>query len=131
MTHPPRPRFPLITIAPNPNVVCISFAGHVIAQSIRALDLRENGRAAVVYIPRADCDMDLFSKTSHSSYCPHKGDASYYSVTCGGRTGDNVAWSYETPFGQVADIAGHLAFYADRVDAITQRPPEVGAGSLA
>lgn len=121
----------VITIAPNPNIVRVSFAGHVIALSIRALDLFEDSRPPVIYIPRDDCDMDLFAKTDFASYCPVKGDASYYSVTCGGRTGANVAWSYETPFGHIGAIAGHLAFYPDRVDAIVQRPPELGAGSLA
>jgi uncharacterized protein (DUF427 family) len=120
-----------MTIAPNPNVVRVSFAGHMLALSIRALDVTDDGGATVIYIPSADVDMALLRPSDHSTYCPRLGTATFYHVHSGGRTASNVAWTYATPFGDVAAIAGHIAFDHAHVDAISQTPREVHGGSLA
>jgi uncharacterized protein (DUF427 family) len=62
--------------------------------------------------------MAAFSATKHRTRCPYKGDASYFTLSADGRTSENAVWSYEQPFPAVQEIAGHLAFYPDRVDAI-------------
>ena len=86
----------------------------------RALTLKEAQLAPVQYIPREDAQMDLFDRTDHASHCPYKGDASYYTVTGGGIVARNAVWTYEHPLASVSAIAGHLAFYPEKVDAIEE-----------
>jgi len=115
----PGPDHP-ITIARNGKRVRVTFAGKTIADSTRALTLREAGYPAVNYVPRADVDMAALSRTAHTSHCPYKGDASYFSITVDGRSAENAVWSYEQPFPAVTEIKEHLAFYPDRVDRIEE-----------
>ena len=110
----PGPDHP-ITITPNPKRVRVSAAGTVIADTTRALTLKEASYPAVLYIPRADARMDALSRSDRVTHCPYKGDASYFSITAGGKTLENSIWTYETPFPAMQEIAGHLAFYTDRV----------------
>jgi len=95
----------------------VSLRGQVLAETTRGLDLREADYPAVVYVPREDVQMDRLESSDLSTHCPFKGDASYFRF--GGDTAskasEEIAWSYETPFDQMAAIRGHLAFYADRV----------------
>ncbi|TFU03055.1 DUF427 domain-containing protein [Polymorphobacter arshaanensis] len=127
----PRVCFVTITITPNPNYVRVSFAGHVIAESIRSLVLVEGDLPPVVYIPRADVDLDLCAPTGHVTHCPHKGDAVHFSIVIHDRRAENALWSYENPLPEVAAIAGHVAFYPDRVDSIVSGKPDLRGGSLA
>ena len=113
----PGPDHP-ITIAPAGGRVTVRAGGTVIASSDRALALREADYPPVLYIPRADVAMDRLQRTEHATHCPYKGECAYFSVPDAGARGTNAAWSYETPYPAVAAIAGHLAFYPDRVDAI-------------
>jgi uncharacterized protein (DUF427 family) len=116
----PGPDHP-ITIEPNPARVVVSIGGRVIADTRNALTLREATLPAVQYIPRKDVDMTLLERTDHATYCPFKGDCAYYSVPVGGERSTNAVWTYEAPYGAVAAIKDHLAFYPTRVDAIEQR----------
>jgi len=100
----------------------VSVAGHVIADTRDALTLREASYPAVQYVPRKDVDLSLLRRTEHATYCPYKGDAAYYSIPVGGERSVNAVWTYEAPYDAVAAIAGHLAFYPDRVDAIELSP---------
>ena len=117
----PGPDHP-ITIERNPNRVVVSIAGRVIADTRGALTLREASYPAVQYIPREDVDMALLAPTDRETYCPYKGDCSYFSIPLGGDRSANAVWTYETPFAAVSAIKEHLAFYPDRVDAIEERP---------
>ena len=117
----PAPSHP-ITVARNANRVRVVFAGEVIADTTRARTLNEAGYAPVHYIPRADVAMSRLKPTAHASHCPYKGDANYFSISADGRTADNAAWSYEQPFPAMAEIAGYLAFYPNRVDKIEESP---------
>ncbi len=87
----------------------------MLGTSQRALDLREGSYPPVIYVPREDIDMGLLEKTARASTCPWKGAASYYSIRAGSGLLENAVWSYEAPKAEVGAIAGHLAFYADRV----------------
>ena len=107
-----------IAITPEPRRVTVTLGGTVIADSTRALSLKEASYPAVLYIPRDDVRMDLLERTDHASYCPYKGDCAYYSIPSGGERSVNAVWTYEHPFPAAAQIASHLAFYPDRVDAI-------------
>ena len=115
----PRPDHP-ITIAPNSKRVRVVFNGRVVADTVRALTLREASYPAVQYIPREDADMALFARTAHASYCPYKGDAAYFSLTVDGRTSENAVWTYEEPYAAMAEIRAYLAFYPSRVDRIEE-----------
>jgi uncharacterized protein (DUF427 family) len=115
----PGPDHP-IDIAAHGKRVRVTFNGRTVADTTRALVMQETTHKPVFYIPREDADMSAFERTAHSTHCPYKGDASYYSITVGDKTSENAIWSYETPFPAMADIAGRLAFYASRVDAIEE-----------
>ena len=115
----PGPDHP-ITVTPNPKRLRVTFAGQVVAETSRALTLQEASYPPVQYIPREDADAALLKRTERSTHCPYKGDASYYSIEAGGRRAENAIWSYEAPFPAMAEIAGHLAFYPDRVDRIEE-----------
>jgi uncharacterized protein (DUF427 family) len=113
----PGPDHP-ITIEPNPVRVIVSVAGRIIADTRSALTLNEAGYAAVQYIPQKDVDMTLLKRTDHHTYCPYKGDCSHYSIPLGAERSVDAVWTYEAPYAAVAAIKDHVAFYADRVDAI-------------
>jgi uncharacterized protein (DUF427 family) len=116
----PGPDHP-IKIERNTGRVVVSVAGRVIADTRDALTLEEAHYPAVQYIPRKDVDMTLLSRTDLTTYCPYKGDASYFSIPVGGERSIDAVWTYETPYAAVADIKDYLAFYPDRVDAIEIR----------
>jgi uncharacterized protein (DUF427 family) len=110
----PGPDHP-ITITPNPKRVRVTAGGVVIAETSKALVLKEAKYPAVQYVPREDANMALLERTERTTHCPYKGDASYYSVKADGKTLDNAIWTYETPFPAMTEISGHLAFYPDKV----------------
>ncbi len=118
----PGPDHP-ITVEPNPNRLVVKLGDKVIADTTRALTLREADYPPVQYIPREDADMTRLERTGHATYCPYKGEASYYSIPDGGDRSVNAIWTYEAPYDAVAQIKGHLAFYPDRVDAIEEHAP--------
>lgn len=115
----PSPEHP-ITIERNPAQVVVVIGGHVIADSKHALTLKEASYPPVQYIPHSDVDFTQLERSEHVSYCPYKGDCSYYSIPAGGERSVNAVWTYESPYAAVAEIKGHVAFYSDRVDAITE-----------
>lgn len=100
----------------------VTVAGKVIADTEKALVLREASYPAVYYIPRNDVEMALLERTDHATYCPYKGDCAYYSIPLGGERTVNAVWTYESPYAAVKEIAQHLAFYPDRVDSIDVKP---------
>jgi uncharacterized protein (DUF427 family) len=113
----PGPDHP-ITISPARQRIIVTVAGRNIADTRAALTLQEAAYPPVYYIPRTDVDMTQLQRTTHQTYCPYKGDCSYYSVPAGAERSVNAVWTYETPYAAVAEIREYLAFYPDRVDAI-------------
>lgn len=111
-----------ITVEPSASRVRVTAGGHVIADTRAALTLRESDYPAVQYVPRADVDMSLLERTDNESYCPYKGEASYFSIPSGGERSINAIWTYEHPYDAVAPIKEYLAFYPDRVDKIEELP---------
>jgi uncharacterized protein (DUF427 family) len=111
----PGPDHP-ITIEPNPGHVIVRAGGRVIADTRSALTLREAGYAPVQYVPLSDVERELLTPSDHETYCPFKGDASYYSVPVAGERGLNAVWEYRDPYDAVAAIRGHVAFYPDQVE---------------
>jgi uncharacterized protein (DUF427 family) len=117
----PGPDHP-ITITANPSRIRVMLGGRVVADTTRAVTLKETTLSPVHYIPREDADMALLTRTAHATHCPYKGDASYYTVTVDGRSVESAVWSYEEPFPHMAEIKGRLAFYPRKVDAIEELP---------
>jgi uncharacterized protein (DUF427 family) len=118
MTKPvkiPGPDHP-ITVEPTGKRVVVRAGGQVIAESDAALTLQESTYPAVQYVPLADVDPGALRSTDHATYCPFKGDASYYSIVTQDGELENAVWTYEQPYDAVSGIAGHVAFYTDRVD---------------
>ena len=114
----PGPDHP-ISIEANPSRVTVRVGRRVIADTREALTLREASYPPVQYIPRRDVDMSALTRSSHTTYCPYKGDAAYYSIPVGGTRSVNAVWTYETPFEATAQIKEYVAFYPDRVDEIS------------
>ncbi|MGI4879334.1 MAG: DUF427 domain-containing protein [Janthinobacterium lividum] len=110
----PGPDHP-ITIEPNPSRVVVTLAGETLADSVKVLTLREAKYPPVEYLPRADVDMARLVRSEHTTYCPYKGECSYYSLIGSDERSVNAVWSYEEPYAAVAAIRDHLAFYPDRV----------------
>ncbi|TCC58584.1 DUF427 domain-containing protein [Kribbella pittospori] len=110
----PGPDHP-ITVGKNPDRVVVRLGDQVIADTREALSLQEASYPAVQYIPREDVDFGLLERTDHATYCPYKGDASYYSILPAGADGVNAVWTYEQPYDAVADIREYVAFYPNKV----------------
>ena len=104
-----------ITITPASGTFVIRAGSAVIGETSRALELREGSYDPVIYVPREDVAMAFLDRSDRQSTCPWKGEASYFSVALPSGTLQDAVWSYESPVADMAPIAGHLAFYADRV----------------
>jgi uncharacterized protein (DUF427 family) len=117
----PGPDHP-ITITQNGDRVLVRVADRTIVDTRAALLLKEASYPGVYYLPRGDADMSLLVKTDHTSYCPYKGDCSYYSIPAGGERSQNAVWTYESPYPSVVQIKEYLAFYPNRVDSIDINP---------
>ena len=120
-----------IVISSFGGTVRVTVAGKTIAESNKVLLLEEQGYPPVYYLPRTDAELSLLERTTHYSYCPYKGDCTYFSIPVGGEKSRFAVWSYEKPYDSVASIKDYLAFYPTRVDAIeavpqSQRSARVG-----
>ncbi len=109
-----------IKIRNAPGKWSVRAGGAVLGESDRALELSEGEYAPVIYFPRSDIAMAFLDASDKSSHCPHKGDATYFSVVTKSTTLENAVWSYETPKDGVARIKDHLAFYAGDLIKVEQ-----------
>ncbi|HZP94336.1 MAG TPA: DUF427 domain-containing protein [Burkholderiales bacterium] len=104
-----------LTTAPAGVRVQVRFQGEILADSREAIRLDEDGHPPAYYVPRKDVKMERLVRSTHQTYCPFKGTASYYSLKDGPQ---NAVWSYEQPYDEMRAISGLLAFYPDKVDSI-------------
>lgn len=104
-----------IRIRTAPGTWVVRAGGAILGESARAIELTEGHMAPVIYFPRTDIAMAMLDRTDRATTCPYKGQASYYSVVTPEGRLDNAVWSYEAPKPGMEAIAGHLAFYTDRV----------------
>lgn len=131
-THPPTeanytidgPRHRLL-LTPFPRRVRAELAGATVVDTERGALLHESNLLPVLYVPEADVDARLLTPTDHSTHCPFKGDASYWSITVGDRTAENAVWSYPTPIEEATWLRGLMAFYWDRLDRWFDEDDEV------
>ncbi|MGH2834003.1 MAG: DUF427 domain-containing protein [Solirubrobacteraceae bacterium] len=119
-TLQPGPDHP-ITIQASEEQLIVSVDGRVVADTHDALILREANYPPVPYIPLKDVDTSLLQANDHSTYCPYKGQCSYYSIPIGGEGSVNAVWEYKQPHDAVIQIKDHVAFYPDRVENIERR----------
>jgi len=115
----PSPDHP-IRIEPASKRVVVALGNRTVADTSKALMLREANYPAVQYIPRNDVDMSALVRSATTSYCPYKGEASYFSIPSGGKRSVDAVWSYEAPHQAVGEIKDYLAFYPDRVEKISE-----------
>ncbi len=87
------------------------YKGEVIAESDETIVVEGNH-----YFPPSSIKPEAFTPTAHSTHCPWKGDASYFSVSVGSDTVENAAWYYPDPKEKAAQIKDHVAFYRNKVD---------------
>ena len=113
----PGPDHP-ITISPAGGKVRVTDDGRIVAESRQPLRLVEKGYPPVYYLPRGDADMSLLVRTTHYTYCPYKGDCTYYSIPVGEAKSEYAVWTYEKPHEAVIEIKELLAVYPSRVAAI-------------
>lgn len=113
----PGPDHPIV-IEPNRHRVLVIVGDQVIADTHQVLTLREANYAAVDYIPAKDIRWSFLAETVHRTYCPYKGDCTYYTITSGSGVRINAAWTYPDPYGAVVAIKKYIAFYRDRVDRV-------------
>lgn len=107
-----------VDLHPESRRVRVTYAGTVVADSTAALRVEETGHGPVYYVPETDMRLDLMHKTVHSTYCPFKGRASYWTLEVGGKSSENAIWGYQSPYDEMTGLAGHYAFYPNRVDGI-------------
>ena len=121
----PHSRAHSVRVEPLSGRAQVHWRGHVLADSQRALLLRETGLEPVVYFPREDVQMPLLERTEHSSVCPYKGQACYWSIRAEESLSENSVWSYEDPIPEVAEIRDHLAFWLARDPELKLSHPEL------
>lgn len=107
-----------VDLLPEARQVRVTFAGTVVADSRAAVRCEETGHGPVHYLPEKDVRLDLLHATEHKTYCPFKGDCSYWTIEAGGKQAENAVWGYRAPYDEAKRLAGHYAFYPSRVDAI-------------
>ena len=107
-----------ITVEPSPDRVTVRAGGATIAESTSTLVLQEADYPPVRYIPLSDVDQALLAPSDKSTYCPYKGEASYWSITTEPGRGEDAVWFYDAPYAAVEPIRDHVAFYADRVEIV-------------
>lgn len=105
-----------VDIEPIKKTVTVTYKGTVIAKSNEALMIRETKHADVVYLPRSAMKSEYFTPTDHSTYCPFKGNANYWRLNLEGVTEDNIVWSYEKPYEEVAPLKDYISFYPNRAE---------------
>lgn len=109
-----------IRIRKAPGTWSVRSGGAVLGESSAVLELSEGDYAPVLYFPRGDIAMAFLDRSAKTSHCPHKGDASYFTIVNRSSTNENAAWSYEDPLPGVAEIKDHLAFYKSDLVTVEQ-----------
>ena len=111
-----------VDLRPETRRVRVTFAGQIVADTNAAVRCEETGHEPVHYIPEKDMRLELMRPTDHKTYCPFKGDCSYWTIEVenGGnkQQSENAVWGYRVPYDEANGLAGHYAFYKSRVEAI-------------
>lgn len=109
----PGPDHP-ITVTPTGQHVVVKVGDLTVAETDNALTLQESTYPAAQYVPLADVDPAVLIPSDTQTYCPYKGDATYFSIDGPDGEVTDAIWQYAEPYDAVSEIAGHVAFYPDR-----------------
>ena len=105
-----------VDLEPSSERIRVRFNGEVVADSARTLTVRETKHDPVVYFPKQDVDSRFLEATNHETFCPFKGEASYWTIRVGDRAEENAVWGYSDPFEEVSALSEYVSFYPDRVE---------------
>jgi uncharacterized protein (DUF427 family) len=119
------PRDHVLFFEGSPRRVRVMFGGEIVADSRRVKLMHEQGHLPVYYFPRGDVRRDLLEATGHTTHCPFKGDASYWSVRVGDRVVENAVWGYPEPIDSAPPLADYLAFYWRMMDHWYEEDEEI------
>lgn len=114
-----------LVFEPSPRRVRTVLGGETVADSSHMMLLHEKGHLPVYYFPQADVAMALLQPSEHTTHCPYKGDAGYWTVRAGGAVAENAAWNYPQPIAGAEELAGYIALYWDRMDAWYEEDEEI------
>ena len=114
-----------LVLESSPRRVRVVLGGETIADSPRMVLLHEKRHLPVYYFPMSDVAMDFLQPTEHTSNCPYKGDARYWSVRAGDAVAENAVWNYPQPVDGARELAEYIAFYWDRMDAWFEEDEEI------
>src|SRR5439155_19774970 len=124
--EPPRTKG-LIYFEDSPRRMRGILAGETVVDSRHSKLLHEHRKLPLHYFPEDEVRMDLLEPTDHSTHCPWKGDASYWSVRVGDRVEENAAWAYPELLPDAPPLRGYVAFYWNRLDRwLEEDEPAVG-----
>jgi uncharacterized protein (DUF427 family) len=102
-----------VDVSPTDDHIRILHGDRCIADSRRPLKVTESRHQPVWYLPLSDVDPSVIEATDHTSYCPFKGHASYWSVTAGSSRLENSIWGYLSPYRECELLSEHVGFYVD------------------
>ena len=125
MPHPTELIEAAVSVEPSPRRVRATFNGETVVDSTRVMLLHERGRVPVYYFPKEDVRFDLLESTDHSTHCPHKGDAEYWTIRTGDRVAENAVWGYPEPIEGQEALADLVAFYWNELDHWYEEDDEV------
>ena len=114
-----------ILFEPHPRRIRAVLGGRTVLDTIGAHLLHESNILPVLYAPIEDLDADLLEATDHTTHCPFKGDASYWTVRAGGKVAENAVWAYREPLESASWLAGYAALYWDRMDTWFEEDEEI------
>ena len=114
-----------LELVPSPRRLRVEVAGEMIADSTHAMLSREYAHTPVYYFPKSDIRMDAMDRSDHTTHCPFKGDASYWTLKIGDRVEENFMWGYENPFEEMAVLADYRAFFWRQADHWYEEDEEV------
>lgn len=115
----------VLNVDPSPRRVRVKFNGETIVDTTSALLMREGGHVPIYYFPMDDVRMDLFTPTDNDSHCGYKGNASYWTLTVGDKSEENVMWSYRDPYEEMLGVKDYVAFYWDRMESWWEEDEEI------
>lgn len=119
-----------ILFQPFPRRVRAEIGGQTVMDTERGMLLHETHILPQLYVPIEDVGSEFLTPTDHSTHCPYKGDASYWTVTVGDDSRENAVWGYADPTEGADWLEGYVAFYWDQVDVWLDEDEEV-RGHLA
>jgi uncharacterized protein (DUF427 family) len=109
----------------HPRRVRAELGGRTVLDTTRGSLLHETTLLPTLYVPFEDLDGSLLERTDHTTHCPYKGDASYWTVRADDRVAENAVWAYEDPLPPAPWLAGHAALYFDRMDRWLEEDEEI------